>query len=96
MEQAEHPGFDATVSSLKIVIRPVRVGEGDLLAGRENADLIVKGSTGNVLFRSAPPAPWTRNAIVSLLGRADVVRFVQREGYGDAYLGDRWIGSSEV
>lgn len=96
MLRTEQARYDVTLSGLNIVTRPLRVGEADLLTGREHANLIVKGAAGHVLFRSVPSAPWTHAALLSLLSREDVVRLVQSEGYGDAYLGDRWVGSTEV
>lgn len=43
MLRTEQTGYDVTLSGLNIVTRPLRVGEADLLTGREHANLIVKG-----------------------------------------------------
>jgi hypothetical protein len=96
MKHAEQAGYDATRSGVKIVMRPVRIGEKDLLEGRENANFVVRGATANVLFSASPSTPWTHEAILSLLNQDELVRLVQEEGYADAYLSDCFIGSTEV
>ncbi|WP_176000306.1 hypothetical protein [Burkholderia vietnamiensis] len=91
----EQGAYDATACGIKLVGRPIHVGERDLLIGRENAVLSVRGPTGNVVFSVSPSVPWTGDAIVQSLNYEDVVHAVDGD-VADAYLGDCWIGGTEV
>ncbi|CAB3754423.1 hypothetical protein [Paraburkholderia humisilvae] len=90
------PGaYDSTACGIKVIARPTRVGEADLLDGRENEVLSVQGPTGNVVFSVSPAVPWTHDSIVTSLNQHDAVRAVDGD-VADAYLGDCWIGGTEV
>ncbi len=91
----EQGGYDATACGIKLVGLPIHVGERDLLIGHENEVLSVRGPTGNVVFSVSPSVPWTGNAIVQSLNHEDVVHAVDGD-LADAYLGDCWIGGTEV
>ncbi|CAB3774576.1 hypothetical protein LMG29542_07954 [Paraburkholderia humisilvae] len=89
------PAYVSTACGIAVVARPRKASEPDLLAGLENAILVVKGPTDNVVFSVSPSLPWTHDAIVTALGHEDVVRAVN-DDVADAYLGDCWIGSTEL
>lgn len=89
------PGFEPTISGIKLVVRPVTGNASDLLAGREQCDLVIKGPTGNVLANWAAPGRWTHDALGSRLNQDDAVRLVDGD-CADAFLGTEWIGSTEV
>jgi hypothetical protein len=95
MRGIEQAAYDATACGIKLVVRPVRVGEPDLLIGRENAVLSVLGPTGNVVFNVSPSVPWTHDTIVRSLNHEDVVHAVDGD-VAEAYLGDCCIGGTEV
>ncbi|HDR9756630.1 hypothetical protein KDX16_16185 [Burkholderia vietnamiensis] len=95
IRRIEQDAYDATACGIKLVGRPIHVGERDLLIGRENAVLSVRGPTGNVVFSVSPSVPWTGDAIVQSLNHEDVVHAVDGD-VADAYLGDCWIGGTEV
>jgi len=70
-----------------LVARPVRSGERDLLHGNELQTLYFK-TGGQVLHCvPAPAGGWTHEALQSVAQPADC---------WDAYLGDEWVGSSEI
>ncbi|MEW6343126.1 MAG: hypothetical protein AB1704_20890 [Pseudomonadota bacterium] len=87
--------YNSTESGIKLVARPTCDAEPDLLAGRELDDLVVKGPVEDVIFRVSPSRPWTHDSIVQTLNHADVVRAVHGD-VANAYLGDHWIGSTEI
>jgi hypothetical protein len=87
--------FSSTKSRIKLIVRPTRESEPDLLAGYDAEDLLLKGPGGKVIFGIFPSSPWTHDSIVQALDLAEVVRAVHRD-VADAYLGDRWIGSTEI
>ncbi|MDN0082367.1 hypothetical protein QU487_06320 [Crenobacter sp. SG2305] len=89
------PAYSSTECGIAVIARPIRHGEPDLLIGRENEALSVKGPTGDVVYSVSPSAPWTHDSIVQALSHADVVRAVNGD-VADAYLGDVWIGSTEL
>ncbi|HAS8195750.1 TPA: hypothetical protein I7682_17870 [Vibrio vulnificus] len=75
-----------------IVARPLLPGEPDLLKGNETAKLIITNLDGQVIGCFTPSGLWTHDELESFeFGKLDP------ENLGwDAYLGERWIGSSEV
>ncbi|MBB4517357.1 hypothetical protein [Paraburkholderia fungorum] len=87
--------YAVTACGIKLVTRPTRVGEPDLIIGRENSVLSVRGAIGNAVFSASPSVPWTHDSIVQSLDHDDVVRAVDGD-VADAYLGDYWIGGTEV
>ena len=73
-----------------IIARPVLPGEPDLLPGFEGATLKLIGANGGEVARySAPSSGWTHDALEALEHEFTLYQW-------DAYLGDQWIGSSEV
>ena len=95
MRGIEQGAYDGTACGIKLVGLPIHIGERDLLIGRENEILSVRGPTGNVVFSVSPSVPWTADAIVKSLNHEDVVHAVDGD-VEDAYLGDCWIGGTEV
>ncbi|MGF6440449.1 hypothetical protein [Paraburkholderia youngii] len=93
--QRTQPAYDLTSCGIKIVVRPVRNAEPDLLAGRDLAPLVVKGPTGNVLATYAPTTAWTHESVKQRLCDDKVVALVAGD-IANAYLGDQWIGGTEV
>jgi hypothetical protein len=87
--------YNPTECGIKLFARPTRDFEPDLLAGHEADDLVVKGPGGDVIFRASPSASWTHDSIVQALNQPDVIRVVDGD-VADAYLGERWIGSTEI
>ena len=81
---------------LKLVARPVSEREPDLLAGNENKPLFLRNLTGSETFRIDPMPKWSHDSLDSIVSRSDLAEFVDRHFGADAYLGDVWIGSSEV
>ncbi|MDC5708415.1 hypothetical protein [Vibrio europaeus] len=74
-----------------IVARPLHPSEPDLLVGYAHHDLVIKNMDGEqCLSVKAPQSGWTHD----LLEQYDYDA-VAKEGW-DAYLGNQWIGSSEV
>lgn len=74
-----------------IITRPLRPGEPDLLIGQEREPVrFVSDDTPRREIASvpAPAHGWTHDAL-------EAVRPPQ-VAYWDAYLGIRWVGSSEV
>jgi len=84
-----------TASGIAVIARPARVGEPDLLIGHANDVLSVKGPVGNVVFSVSPTSAWTHDSIEQALQSADVVCAVNGD-VADAYLGDVWIGGTEL
>lgn len=71
-------------------ITDVREGEHDLLTLNRHQILVIKNLDGMVLHTQvAPPDGWTHIALVSIQPLAC------SDG-ADAYLGENWIGSTEV
>ena len=93
--QQAHAAYDPTLSGIKLVARPVRNTEPDLLAGRDLCPLVVKGPTGNVLAAFAATGAWTYETIQRRLSQDDVVSLLAGD-CADAYVGDRWIGGTEI
>lgn len=71
-------------------ITEVKNGEPDILEGCSKATLVIRSLEGQELHREKAPVSGWKHALLT---------GVQPEGvvYGaDAYLGDMWIGSTEV
>ena len=72
-----------------------KVGEPCILKGNEGKPLIVKSIDGQVLLVLAPVEPWTHEELVS----TQIEVFIGEEamqGGVSAYLGDQFVGSTEV
>lgn len=63
--------------------------EPDILAGFEKKDLLLVSESGDQVVKAAPPAGWT-------FATLEAAAIVELGEAWDAYLGDRWIGSTEV
>jgi hypothetical protein len=81
---------------LKLVARPLRIGEPDLLAGNEHKPLFLRALVGQATLRIDPSFPWTHDRLDAATQREDVMAFVSKHFGADAYLAGLWIGSSEV
>jgi hypothetical protein len=76
-----------------IVARPVNDLEPDLLEGNESNDLIIYDLDGIELERHISPiGKWTHD----LLDQFSTQFNIRLKLGWDAYLGESWIGSSEV
>lgn len=72
-----------------------RSGEPDILAGNESKTLVVQDGNGNELLRMGPVRPWSHEALCELSGQiGGLVPTIVCPV--DAFLGDQWVGSSEV
>jgi hypothetical protein len=83
-------------SGIKLVAEAVRAGELDLLAGNERAGFLLKDLSGAVLADIAPQVEWTHAALFALVDSAEITEHVVQSGGADAYVGDVWIGGTEV
>ncbi|QSL63980.1 hypothetical protein G0D86_29790 (plasmid) [Burkholderia multivorans] len=81
---------------MKLIARPSRAGEPDLLTGNEREPLFLRALGGQATLRIVPASPWTHDALDAAAEREDVIAFVEENFGADAFLGGRWIGSSEV
>lgn len=81
---------------IKIVARPTHGSECDLLAGNERETLVVRDLAGRHWLSIEPLPEWSHDTLESIASRADVVEFVVKHFGADAFLGGRWVGSSEV
>ena len=85
------------MTSLKLVARPLRSGEPDLLSGKETSSLVIRDLRGMHFLHLEPRAEWTHAQLEMAVCSADVVAFVREHGGADAYLADdQWIGSTEI
>ena len=80
--------------SMLYFVTDCRPGEPCIIQGHERAPLIVKSLLGEELLKLVPEQPWTHERLIALplqelLGEA-------LEGGADAYLGEQWVGSTEV
>lgn len=74
------------------VARPKSQQEPDLLIGNASKGFIAKDMDGQiVVYMEAPEGGWTHD----LLERLEVPSVIYQNGC-DFFLGDAWIGSSEV
>ncbi|PYD36569.1 hypothetical protein [Serratia plymuthica] len=75
----------------KIVAQPINAKEPDLLIGNENKPLKIQDLSGKVLNSITPDGRgWTHAQLLAIN-----IDSMAPEGW-DAYLGDEWIGSSEI
>lgn len=83
-------------SGIKLIAEAVRAGEPDLLAGNERATFCLKDLSGTVLTEIAPQVAWTHAALFALVDSAEIIEQVKQSGGADAYVGNVWIGGTEV
>lgn len=75
----------------KIVAEPINENEPDLLIGNKNKTLTIQELAGKVLASIRPDSTgWTHAQLLVI-----DIDSMAPEGW-DAYLGDEWIGSSEI
>jgi hypothetical protein len=82
--------------AVKLLARPMRESEPDLLAGWEHEPLFLRDLAAQTTLRIDPVPMWSHDSLDAVINRADVREFVRVHGGADAFLGGRWIGSSEV
>lgn len=75
-------------------ITDVRPGEPDILAGLEQEDLIIRNMEGHPLLILAASEPWSHQRLENL-GLDDMIGQQLKLG-ADAYLGDTWVGGTEI
>lgn len=79
-----------------IVVRQLHDNEPDILTGSELDILVISGLNDNVLLSVNAIEGWTVASLELMSVVADsVADFFQESGW-NAYLGGKWIGSSEV
>jgi len=67
-----------------------RLGEPDLLVGNTDSTLIIKDLNGSTLLEvQAPDGGWSHPRLQAWAGDNPIFE-------GDAFLGDLWIGGTEV
>lgn len=81
---------------MRLVARPIREDEPDLLAGWEHEPLFLRALAGHTTLRFDPEPMWSHDSLEAAMSRADVRQFVKIDFGADAFLGGRWIGSSEA
>ncbi|NLC22646.1 MAG: hypothetical protein GX771_12210 [Halomonadaceae bacterium] len=70
-------------------------GEPNILEGNDMKPLLVKNLDGDLLSTLVPSEPWTHEGLCGLALETFVDEKAIRYG-ADAYLGDVWIGSTEI
>ncbi len=81
---------------LKLVALPLRINEPDLLKGNELEPLFLRALGGEATLRIDPAPIWTHGDLNAAVERGDVRAFVTEHFGADAFVGNQWIGSSEV
>lgn len=79
---------------ITVIIDQKSEHENDLLSSVKSEILIVKNLEGSELFRKESNTDWTYESINEALSSEDVLHLC-KDG-ADVYLGDQWIGSTEV
>lgn len=76
-------------------VTDVREGESDILSGNENKTLSVVNLDGGLITEIVPiNGPWTHEKLCSIADKLDSLGLTQ-EG-ADAFLGEQWVGSTEI
>lgn len=75
-------------------ITDVKQGEPDVLEGLEFEDLVIKSMEGETILILAAAGPWTHEKLVQL-PLEDMIGEYLKMG-ACAYLGESWVGSTEV
>lgn len=81
---------------LKLIARPINPQEPDLLAGNERESLIVRDLAGTKRMEIPTATDWTHITLEQACTSPAVQAFIAEHGGADAFLGDVWIGSTEV
>ena len=74
-----------------IISRPINHSEIDLLIGNEHQCLIIKDLEGKITKEIYAPQGGYTHELLELIDY-----FIYSPNGWDAYLGDGWIGSSEI
>lgn len=78
------------------IITDRRKGEPEILSSYSNLNLMIKDTDGRLLFISEPPiGGWTTDLLSSAVLHDDIVHLAQYMAL-DAFLGEQWVGSTEV
>lgn len=77
------------------VVTDQRPGEPDILTDFKHQNLIFKGHCGPTTEVQPPKEGWSHETIVREVERFNE-KAVVRYDVWDAYLGEQWIGSTEV
>lgn len=80
--------------SMLYFVTDCRPGEPCIIQGHERAPLVIKTMEGEELLRLAPIQPWTHERLIGL-PLQDLLGEALERG-ADAYLGEQWVGSTEV
>ena len=73
-------------------ITDVRIGETDIIKRVENSPLTVRDFDGNTVVVIMPTSPWSHSKLMALV---DSVNIIAGSAW-DAWLGDTFVGSSEI
>ena len=74
----------------------VRQGETDVLSGHEHEDLRIVDLEGNELVRLPSTTGWTVPLLHDAISGSYVQAALAASFGGNYYLGDQWIGGTEV
>jgi|GEM_PF-6877043 len=77
-----------------MLVTDVRPGETDLLLGHDTKPLEVCSLDGRVLDTVPAAARWTHSTLLAAVGARR--RLIEDAGGADFYLGEQFIGSTEV
>lgn len=83
-------------SGIALVAQASCDSEPDLLVGNSRARLCLKSLAGDVLAELLPQPEWTHKALFAVADDPCTCEMVRESGGADLYLGDVWIGSTEV
>ncbi|EOG8381080.1 MULTISPECIES: hypothetical protein [Pseudomonas] len=68
-------------------------GEPNIISGSEHQPLEIRSLTGSIIKQlQAPATGWSHDSLIEVAARQHEL---YRDG-ADAYLGNEWIGSTEV
>lgn len=79
-----------------MLIADVQGDEPDLLAGHEWDDFRICDLQGKELLRIPASGAWTMEKLSVALCRSDVTRAIENSFGSNYYLGQQWVGSTEV
>jgi len=77
------------------IIVDQREGEPDILTEFEMENMIIKDENARILMEISPPFPWTFETL-GATWEAIYPKIKNKIHTADIYLGDQWIGSTEV
>lgn len=77
-----------------MLITDVRPGEVDLIAGHESEPLVLRSLDGRKLASIPAAAPWTHEKLIDTIHANRC--FIEEAGGAEYYLGEQFVGSTEV